>query len=255
MSPWMVSSFPSAGAGTISASSGAGVGAVGRQVVSVACCAASGRGSFVRSGFVRQVGVQTRSRRCTYGSRVQTATLQGESGSARATSVLTRHVGLLSDPGNSADDDPVATRIVQPWGYSSAPGHCPSSYLYPYPSPIRVGTGGGDGRGHASGEGSRFRGEATPLTSSYAWPLAPTVASRADRDLFARGWRRKRGRQAASSRLVRTPDKARAAPKRVRPSAACGSCAQMARSTFPALRQEVQTFTRLGAPLTMARTR
>ena len=41
---------------------------------------------------------------------------------------------------------PPNTRIVQPWGYSSALGHCPSPQLYPYPSSIRSETvvdGGG----------------------------------------------------------------------------------------------------------------
>ncbi len=41
---------------------------------------------------------------------------------------------------------PPSTRIVQPWGYSSALGHCPSPQLYPYPSSIRSETvvdGGG----------------------------------------------------------------------------------------------------------------
>ena len=35
------------------------------------------------------------------------------------------------------------------------------------------------GRGHTTGERPHYWGEATTLTSSYAWPLAGTVASRA----------------------------------------------------------------------------
>ena len=79
--------------------------------------------------------------------------------------------------------NPVPTRIAEPWGYSSAQGHCPNPYLYPYPSSIRVESDRGDGRGHTTGERPHYWGEATPPTPSHTGPLARSGTSRAKWDL------------------------------------------------------------------------
>ena len=81
--------------------------------------------------------------------------------SGAAKSWFERPVGLRPAAGNPtapatlSPGTPFPTRIAQPWGYSSAQGHCPNPCLYPYPSSIRVETDGSDQRGHTTGERPR----------------------------------------------------------------------------------------------------
>ena len=96
--------------------------------------------------------------------------------------------GYSSAPGHCPNPAPpgnlVPTRIAQPWEYSSAPGHYPNPYLYPYPSSIRVESDRGDGRGHTTGERPHDRGEATRPGRGHAPDALLYGASRVKWDLL-----------------------------------------------------------------------